>query len=291
MTPAMTRAARAFMLTVIAAATPEATPAQGRDTEVDGYETCRSIWREYGRTMSGNAGAVFCEVRDVGTFAPRGTIDVEGDDHNGLKITGAQRTDARVRLVIQAQGETVADARELARRVTIDLNAVPLRPDVPDFRDDGWRSRRRRFVAAMLVLDVPMESNVSARVRHAPLEIENVRGRIDVSAEHGPLDIRDVAGDVRARSRHGPLTVSISTPRWIGAGLDALAQHGPMTLRVPKDFNADLEIGAEHGPLDIDIPLTLTRFDRSLIQTKVGAGGPRVRAISEHGPMTLRTNR
>jgi hypothetical protein len=279
------------MVTMIAAAMPEAGLAQDRDADVDGYETCRAIWREYGRTMSGRPRAVFCEVRDVGTFVPRGTIDVEGDDHNGLRITGAQRSDARVRLVIQTQGETVAEARELARRVTIDLNAVPLRPDVPDFRDSGWRERSRRFAAAMLVLDVPVESNVTARVRHAPLEIENVRGRIDVSAEHGPLDIRDVAGDVRARSKHGPLTVSISTPRWVGAGLDALAQHGPMTLRVPKDFNAELEIGAEHGPINVDIPLTLNRFDRSLIQTKVGAGGPRVRAIAEHGPMTLRTNR
>lgn len=291
MTPAMMRAARAFMLTVILATMPETAAAQDWDTDVDGYETCRSIWREYGRTMSGRPRAVFCEVRDVGTFVPRGTIDVEGDDHNGLRITGAQRTDARVRLVIQTQGETVTEAREIARRVTIDLNAVPLRPDVPDFRDNGRRDRGRRFAAAMLVLDIPVESNVSARVRHAPLEIENVRGRIDVSAEHGPLDIRDVAGDVRARSRHGPLTVSIATPRWVGAGLDALAQHGPMTLRVPKDFNAELEIGAEHGPLDVDIPLTLTRFDRSLIQTKVGSGGPRVRAIAEHGPMSLRTNR
>ena len=291
MTPAMMRAARAFMLTVILATMPETAAAQDWDTDVEGYETCRSIWREYGRTMNGRPRAVFCEVRDVGTFVPRGTIDVEGDDHNGLKITGAQRTDARVRLVIQTQGETVAEAREIARRVTIDLTAVPLRPDVPDFRDNGWRDRGRRFAAAMLVLDIPVESNVSARVRHAPLEIENVRGRIDVSAEHGPLDIRDVAGDVRARSRHGPLTVSISTPRWVGAGLDAIAQHGPMTLRVPKDFNAELEIGAEHGPLDVDIPLTLTRFDRSLIQTKVGSGGPRVRAIAEHGPMSLRTNR
>jgi hypothetical protein len=64
-----------------------------------------------------------------------------------------------------------------------------------------------------------------------------------------------------------------------------------MTLRLPRDFNAELEIGAEHGPLDVDIPLTLTRFDRSFISTKLGAGGPRVRAIAQHGPMSLRVNR
>jgi hypothetical protein len=259
------------------------------DTDVDGAETCRPIWREYGRTMSGRPYAVFCEIREVGTFAPRGTIDVEGDDHGGARITGSQRNDVRARLVIQAQGQTVEDARELARRVTIDLSRTPLRADVPDLRDS--RRSGRRFVAATLVLDVPVQSNVSARVRHSPLEVENVRGRVDVSAEHGPLTLRDVAGDVRARSRHGPLSVHVTGARWEGVGLDALAEHGPMTLRLPRDFNAELEIGAEHGPLDVDIPLTLTRFDRSFISTKLGAGGPRVRAIAQHGPMSLRVNR
>jgi hypothetical protein len=164
-----------------------------------------------------------------------------------------------------------------------------LRADVPEFRE----SRRvgRRFASAIILLDTPIESNISASVMHSALAIENVRGKIDVSAEHGPLDMRDVGGDVRARSRHGPLSVHVSTPKWQGAGLDAYAAHGPLTLSVPRNFGAQLEIGAEHGPLDIDFPITVTRFDRSLIQTTLGSGGPLVRAHAEHGPMSLRINR
>jgi hypothetical protein len=263
--------------------------ASQRWTPVDGDETCIRIWEEYGRTTSGRQRAVFCEIRDVGVVTPPSTIDVAGHEHSGVRITGGPRRDMRVRLVIQAQGETVDDARNLARQVSIDLSRAPLRPDVPDIRD--YRRSGRRFVTATLELDVPVESNITASVRHGPLYVENVRGRLDVSAEHGPLHIRDVAGDVRARSTHGPLSVDVSATRWEGAGLDALAQHGPMTLRVPSNFNADLEIGAEHGPLQVDIPLTLTRFDRSLIQTKMGTGGPRVRALAQHGPMSLRTSR
>jgi hypothetical protein len=258
------------------------------DTSVEGAESCREIWREYGRSMSGRPYAVHCEIRDVGTFAPRATLDVEGDEHEGMRIVGSARNDVRVRLVIQAQGTTVDDARELARRVTIDLTRVPLRADVPDLR--GMERRGRRFVFATLLIDAPIESNISARVRHAGMEIENVRGRIDVSAEHGPLSLRDVGGDVRARSQHGPLSVSLSGTRWQGTGLDAVAAHGPMTLRVPRAFNAELEIGAEHGPMNSDFPLTLTRFDRSRIQTTLGSGGPRIRALAQHGPMSLRMN-
>ena len=90
---------------------------------------------------------------------------------------------------------------------------------------------------------------------------------------------------------HGPLTVEVSDARWQGAGLDAEASDGPMTLRVPRDFNADLEIGAENGPMDVDFPLTLTRLDGRRIRTKLGAGGPPVRAVADYGPFSLQISR
>lgn len=257
--------------------------------DVDGAETCRAIWREFGRSMSGRPRAVFCEVREVGT-APRGSlIDVDGGMRNGVKITGSARSDVRVRLVIQAQGENVEDARGLARQVSLSLSSTPWRAMLPDVGDT--RPRGRRFVAATIVIDAPVESNVRAQVEHAPLGIENVRGRIDVRAEHGPLSLRDIGGDVRARVAHGPLGIRLSGNKWEGTGLDAEASHGPLTLRLPREYAADLEIGAEHGPMNSDFPLTLTRFDRSRIQTRLGAGGPRIRAIAQHGPMSLRMER
>jgi hypothetical protein len=278
----------ALILAALILATPTAALAQ-RDSDIDGAEICRPIWREYGRNSSGRPSAVYCEVREIGTMPARSLIDVEGDEHNGATIIGSGRTDVRVRLVIQAQGETVADARDIARQVSIDMTRTPLRAETPSLSE--WRRSGRRHVSALIVVDVPVASNVSARVNYAPLEIENVRGKVDARVEYGPLTLRDVSGDVRARSDHGPVSVHVSGSRWEGAGLDAVAQYGPMTLSVPRDFNAELEIGAEHGPLQVDIPLTLSRFDRASIRTRMGAGGPRVRAVAEYGPMSLRENR
>jgi hypothetical protein len=114
---------------------------------------------------------------------------------------------------------------------------------------------------------------------------------MDLRADHGPLTLRDVGGDVRARVEYGPISVNLSGEKWQGAGLDAQADYGPVTLRVPRNFGAELEIGARHGPLDIDFPLTLRRLDGSFISTTLGAGGPRVRAIAEYGPMSLKMSR
>lgn len=277
-----------FVLASLALAGP-AVAQRDYDTDVEGGETCRAIWREYGRSMSGRPYAVYCEIRDIGTAPKPGVIDVEGGVRTGIRITGAARSDMRVRLVIQAQGRDVAEARRLASEVRFDITRMPLEPSIPDFDD---RDRRgRRFVFATIVIDAPVESNVTAHTTHAPLDIENVRGRIEVRGEHGPVGLRDVGGDVRARVAHGPLDIHLSGTSWDGTGLDALAQHGPLTLRLPRAYAADLEIGAEHGPMDSEFPLTLSRFDRSFMQTKLGAGGPRLRAIASHGPLSLRVAR
>lgn len=256
------------------------------DSRVDGAESCRDIWERYGRMMSGRPRAVHCEVRDVGTVPRRERIDLEGERHTGLHVIGAQRSDVRVRLVVQAQGEDVADARALASRVTMDLSRAVWRADVPEIDDS--RRNGRRFVAATVVVETPFESNVTARNEHAPLRIESVRGRLDVDGAHGPVHLSDIGGDVRARVQHGPLHVELSGRQWQGAGLDAEATHGPLVLRIPRDYGAQLELGAEHGPFDIDFPITLTRFDKSRIETTLGAGGPRIRAFAAHGPLAVK---
>ena len=255
-------------------------------TSVDGYETCRTIWREYGRMMHGQPDAVYCEVREIGTFKPTAAIEVDGGDRTGVHVHGERRTDARVRLVIQAQGRTVEDAKALAQRATVDLGQRPLQVTGVD-----GRSSDNHFVGAMIIVDAPEKSDLSLRVNYAPLEVEGVTGKMDLHAAYGPLTIRDAAGDVRARVDHGPLMVEVSDSRWQGVGLDAEAAYGPMTLRVPLDFNAELEIGADNGPMDVDFPLTLNRLDGSRIRTKLGAGGPRVRAVADYGPMSLQINR
>ena len=259
---------------------------QDRDANVDGAEACRAIWREFGRNMTGRPVAVYCEIRDAGVMPRTETLQIDGGRRNGIHVRGSARSDNRVSLVIQAQGRSVEHAKELAAGVRLDLSSRPLRVRGVDTDDEDRDSRR--FVAATILVDVPRQTNLDLSVTYAPLEVENVSGRMELRADHGPIQISDVGGDVRARVEYGPMTVNLSGAIWQGAGLDAQADYGPMTLRVPRNFSADLTIGTRHGPLEVDFPLTLTRFDGSLIETKLGQGGPRVRAVAQYGPMSLK---
>jgi hypothetical protein len=255
-----------------------------RDQDVEGSETCRDIWREYGRMMSGRPVAVYCEIRDVGTRAARGPLEVDGGERQGVLVRGGARGDVRASLVIQAQGRSVEDARALARRVAVDLSRAPLRVTGIDKEQDD-----DHFVGATLVLDTPREIDLSLRVGYAPLAVQDVRGHMDLHADHGPLHIENVGGDVRARVEYGPLSIDLDSRRWEGARLDAESAYGPVTLSVPPNFAADLEIGSEHGPFSSDLPLSLTRLDDAPVHTRVGGGGPPVHAVARYGPMSLRT--
>jgi hypothetical protein len=265
-----------------------ATPAFGQDSDVEGAETCRAIWREFGRTMSGRPVAVYCEIRDVGALPRTETLRIDGGRRNGIHVRGSRRGTSQVKLIIQAQGNSVEHARQLAAAVGLDLSERPLRIRGID-PDDTKNSRR--FVGATILVEVPEQTNLDLSVTYAPLDVENVVGRMELRADHGPIQMSDIGGDVRARVEYGPITVNLSGARWQGAGLDAEAEYGPVTLRVPRNFNADLQIGTHHGPLDTDFPLTLRQLGGSLIETKLGEGGPRVRAVAQYGPMSLKMQR
>src|SRR5690606_23477122 len=93
----------------------------------------------------------------------------------------------------------------------------------------------------------------------------------------------------RARTQNGPLTVRLTGSTWSGAGLDAEASNGPVTLYVPDGYSANLETGTINGPLSSDVPLTITRLGRrSHIDTVLGSGGPRVRVVTTNGPVSIR---
>jgi hypothetical protein len=253
---------------------------------VPGDSTCRAIWDQYGRSMSGDPEAVYCEIREVGVRATPSQINIEGESRAGVMVQGENRRDMRLRLVIQAQERTVERAKALAQEVQL--------AESPTLHVTGISGRgddELHFVSATILVTTPEQANINARVDYAPLSVENVRGRMDLFTEHGPLELNNVGGDVRARVEYGPISVALDGLKWDGTQLDAEAEYGPVTLSVPRQFNADLEIGADHGPMDIDFPLTLTHFNGQSIDTKLGTGGPKVRAVARYGPMSLKINR
>ena len=59
-------------------------------------------------------------------------------------------------------------------------------------------------------------------------------------------------------------------------------------MTVPESYSAELETGTTNGRVNIDFPVTVQgRFDRRL-NTTLGSGGAKVRAITTNGGVTIR---
>jgi DUF4097 and DUF4098 domain-containing protein YvlB len=223
-----------------------------------------------------------CDVR-VSTFDPRGrTLSIEPGMNGGARVVGWDRDEVEVHARIQGQGRSMRDADDAAREVRISASNGQIRAETPD-------GDRDRSASVQFVVYAPRKSNLEVTTHNGPIGVEDVVGRMSLSAQNGPITLSAVGGDVRARAQNGPLTVELDGSRWEGAGLDAETVNGPVHVMVPRDYNAELETGTVNGPAYVDFPLTVNiqgRMSRRFHAT-LGRGGAPVRAVTTNGPLTL----
>lgn len=249
-------------------------PATAQTSDEEWLEDCRD---QRSRRLERH-----CAVQVHRVAATGAPVRVDGHPNGAITVVGWDGDHIEVHMRVAAHAETEADARALAEQVRFAASGTRLSVDGPRHtRDANWY--------ANFVLFVPASSDLDLQTTNGPLSVRGVSGRMDLSTQNGPLSLRDVSGDVRARTQNGPLTVRLTGSTWSGAGLDAEASNGPVTLYVPDGYSANLETGTINGPLSSDVPLTITRLGRrSHIDTVLGSGGPRVRVVTTNGPVSIR---
>ncbi len=251
-----------------------------------GAQTSDDSWiRRCQRDTDWNDREVHCEIRVSGFRPGRGAFTLDPGANGGVHVEGWDRDSVSIHARIRASAEDLADARALARDVSVDHSGNSISAEAPE-------SGRRQSVSVELVVFVPRRSDVTAETLNGPLAARNLSGSLDLQTQNGPLSLEGVSGDVRARTVNGPLSVRLSGTRWEGAGLDAETSNGPATIYIPEDYSARLETGTRNGPFNTDFPLNVTlrggRWDNRNITTTLGNGGPLIRIVTSNGPLSLR---
>jgi hypothetical protein len=233
-----------------------------RTVEAQGSGRCRS------RARGDDDQARFCEERTMGWRAQGGlALTVDASPNGGVSVTGWDRDSVAVLVKIQTQGGDDAEARDIARQIRVTNENGSLRADGPGMR-------RHRSWSVSFEIMAPRSVDLSLDTQNGPLEVENVMGRLRLSAQNGPLH------------------VALTGTRWEGAGLDAETQNGPLVLEVPEGYNAQLETGTINGPMDIGFPIMVQgrigMGGRRRITTTLGTGGATIRAVTTNGPAVIR---
>ena len=223
----------------------------------------------------------FCEVRDVRIKAPASALSVDGRDNGGVAFSGWSNSDVLVRALISASADSRAEAQDLAKQITIQTSGDRVYAEGP-------RSRRHAWWSVSYEVYVPKRTNLEAETHNGGVSAEGIEGRMNFHAENGGIHLTDVAGDVRAETTNGGVHADLTGTTWKGAGLDLETTNGGVELSIPRGYNAELETGTVNGGMNIDFPITVQGSIGRRINTKLGNGGPRVRATTTNGGVVIR---
>lgn len=238
---------------------------------------CRHDWNDRPKV---------CVVRETGFRPAGGTLTVDPTENGGVAVFGWDRDSIAVVAKIEGQGRSEADAQAIVDAIRIEAAGRQITARGPDVEG-------RRSWSVTFDVYVPRHTDLSLETINGPLSVEDVTGVMQLHALNGPVSLSGVGGDVTARVQNGPLSVRLSGTRWDGAGLDAEAQNGPVSLGIPDRYNARLETGTVNGPMNLAFPLTVTIQGHmtNRIHTTLGDGGPPVRVVTTNGPLTIHHSR
>jgi DUF4097 and DUF4098 domain-containing protein YvlB len=261
-----------LVTTILATAIVVAGSAQSRR----GFSGCDSDW-------SSSRRASYCETRDATIPSAVNPLDIDAGRNGGIRIQGWDRADALIHAVIRAQADTDAQARAMVAGVRIETTGGSIKATGPSTGDDAsW--------SVSFEVNVPRNAILTLNTQNGGISIDDFRGSAQFHARNGGLTLTNVGGDLRGDTTNGGVTVDLTGDHWDGQGLDVETRNGGLRLNVPQGYSAQLETGTTNGGLNVDFPINVQgNFRRGgHITTTLGAGGPKIRAVTTNGGVTIR---
>jgi DUF4097 and DUF4098 domain-containing protein YvlB len=189
---------------------------------------------------------------------PEGPFRVESEVNGGLQVQGWDKDTYSV-TVCKAADASMSNVEQIFSQIKLSVENGRVSVSGPSGRDN-W--------TVFLLIRAPKSANLELKAQNGPLSIYDLDGRLvaraingpislqgfsgdaDISAENGPIDLTGNSGKMRLHTENGPISVSLSGDAWKGSGLQADAQNGPLTLRVPKNYQSSLLVESDgHSPM------------------------------------------
>jgi hypothetical protein len=221
-----------------------------------------------------------CEMRED-TLAGGNPLRVDASPNGGIRVRGWERNEVLIRSRVVAYADSEQDARRLASQVRIEAAGGEVRAQGPDRENDSY------FVVSF-ELNVPQNANLTLKTVNGGITVRDLRGTVNFDAVNGGVRLENVGGEVRGETNNGGLTIDLTGDRWDGAGLDVETHNGGVRLNLPANYSAELETGTTNGGLNVDFPITVQGRIGKRLNTTLGAGGPKIRAMTYNGGVVIR---
>jgi DUF4097 and DUF4098 domain-containing protein YvlB len=117
------------------------------------------------------------------------------------------------------------------------------------------------------------------------LQLNNATGPVRISTSAKDVECTGIAGDLHVEDGDGDISVGAIAP--LGE-LQIHNRNGAIHLTVPQGAGFQLQATARNGNIDskLDLPVSSAGEGQS-ISGKVGAGGPKVTLVADHGDIEI----
>jgi len=249
-------------------------------------------------------------------LAPHGLLDVE--TRNGsVEVRGGEGDEVVVETTLRVRAGSDDEARELARRVRVQVNETSEGARVAlvvpeDLRDQIQASAGLRIAAPARARVNVRTSNAAVTTRHlrgpsevrtsnGRVEAEGIRGAFTVDTSNGAVDLREVDGPVSVETSNGavdvresgfPLGVVTSngavTIRGLAGEIDACSSNGAITCVLPERSAFTLQAETSNARVTCDFGERHEGRRTRALNASFRGGGPRVRLSTSNGDIHVR---
>jgi DUF4097 and DUF4098 domain-containing protein YvlB len=209
-------------------------------------------------------------------------LEIDARPNGGIRVRGWDRGDALVRATVVGYADTDAAARRIVSAVMVRTAGGFVHAEGPErSRDEQWQ--------VGFELDVPHAAMLTLTTTNGWISVDDYRGEAKFHAINGGVTLRNVGGDIRGETTNGGVSVDLAGDYWDGTGLDVQTHNGGIRISMPRDYSAALDVGTAHGRVSIDFPVTVQGAIISRhLETVLGSGGPKLRAITTNGGVSIR---
>lgn len=238
--------------------------------------------------------------------APAAQVSVlraAGVHNGGITVQGWDRPEYVVHACKAAGAATQEEAASILSQITASFSGGTLQAQGP--ADSRW--------SVFFVINAPRAATMELEVGNGPVSVRETTGKVTIEAENGPIAIKNCSGEVQATAQNGPISltgdsgslkvktqngpihVQLAGTSWQGAGLDASAVNGPLTVELPSNYSSGVVIETSgRSPFSCrakGCENARANFDDELRSIQLGGGAPAVHLSTVNGPVSVRDRR
>jgi DUF4097 and DUF4098 domain-containing protein YvlB len=134
---------------------------------------------------------------------------------------------------------------------------------------------------------VPAGADVRFTTVNGSIEVERLKGRIEVETVNGGIVARDLdAAALEATTVNGGIDVDLT--RMPERGVKLGCTNGGIKLRLPADAKADISARVANGGIDAEgLPVDATEKSRRRFEGRLNGGGPRIEIEGTNGGIRI----